>query len=354
MRRVKDITNTEFHPVCKLDRYSGNPILKPRISLNWEAKSVFNAGAILLDGRIHLLYRTTSDDDISYLGYAASEDGFAFNIRPTSPAYVPREAFEGVRQPQLPPPTSNPYASGGIAGGCEDPRLTLIDDRLYLTYVAYDGRNPPRIAVSSITKSDFLSQRWNWRKAMLISRPGVVDKNPALFPEKIGGCYVLLHRVYPDILIDFLEDLEFKCHSCWLKGESRISSRPGNWDSRKCGAGPPPIKTKLGWLLIYHGVDDSDEGRYKIGAMLLKPDNPSQVLARLNKPLLEPDAEYENVGWKTGVVYPCGAVVLGERLIVYYGGADRWLCAASITLNKLLDALVSNTYSMTEGELEKP
>ena len=331
------------YPAWRLERYPDNPVLEPRPELAWEAKSVFNSAAISLDGRVHLLYRTTSDDDISYLGYAASGDGFKFDVRPTSPAYWPRESFEGVSRPHPHLVSLSPYASGGIAGGCEDPRLTLIDNRLYLTYVAYNGSDPPRLAISSIAQDDFLAQRWNWRRPVLISRPGIVDKNPALFPEKIRGRYVLLHRVFPDILLDFLDDLDFDGHSRWLRGEYRLSSRPGKWDSRKCGAGPPPIKTEFGWLLIYHGVDDADEGRYKIGAMLLDLDDPTRIIARFDKPILEPGAEYENVGWKSGVVYPCGAVVLADRLVVYYGGADRWLCAASSPLNKLLDALMSNS-----------
>ena len=339
------MANEALSPICKLERYSANPILKPRTELAWEAKSVFNAAAIFLDGRVHLLYRTTSDDDVSYLGYASGEDGFQFDIRPTRPAYSPREAFEGVCQPHPHLLSSSPYASGGIAGGCEDPRLTIIDDRIFLTYVAYNGCDPPRLALSSIARSDFLEQTWKWRRPFLISRTGIADKNPALFSEKVGGRYVLLHRVFPDMLVDFLDDLDFDGNSPWLQGAYRIPSRPGYWDSRKCGAGPPPIKTESGWLLIYHGVDDSDEGRYKMGAMLLKLDDPTRVLARFDNPILEPEAEYENVGWKSGVIYPCGAVLLGDRLVVYYGGADRWLCAASVSLKKLLDALARNKCS---------
>ena len=141
-------------------------------------------------------------------------------------------------------------------------------------------------------------------------------------------------------MIDFVDDLDFNGTTRWLKGEFKIQPRVACWDSQKVGAGAPPIKTKDGWLLIYQGVGESDPGRYKIGAMLLDLKDPVKVLARLEKPILEPQAAYENEGWKTGVIYPCGAVVIRDRLLVYYGGADKVTCVASAKLDELLGRLV--------------
>jgi predicted GH43/DUF377 family glycosyl hydrolase len=149
---------------------------------------------------------------------------------------------------------------------------------------------------------------------------------------------VILHRVFPDILIDFRDSLDFAADE-YLAGEFVIAPRLRGWDSRKVGAGPPPIRTDEGWLLVYHAVDDRDDSRYKIGAMLLDLENPTKVRFRSRRPILEPEMWYENEGHRFGVVYPCGAVVLGRDLIVYYGGADRVVCAARAELGTFLEEL---------------
>lgn len=341
--------------VSVLQRFEGNPILAPRSMHWWESKAVFNPGAIYEDGKVHIVYRAIGDSDISVFGYASSIDGFHIIERLDTPVYVPREPFEGASP--VYPTTSNPqvihvsaeddeeeeidYVSGGGGwGGCEDPRLTRIDERVFMTYIAFDGFSPPRVALTSIHIGDFLAKNWEWKRPVLISPPGLVDKNACILPERIKSKYVIFHRIFPDILVDFVDDLDFDGTSRWLKGEFKIPARVSYWDSRKLGIGAPPIKTKDGWLTIYQGVDDRDPGRYKIGAMLLDLEDPTKVLARLGKPILEPEVWYENEGWKAGVVYPCGAVVIKEYLLVYYGGADKVTCVASVKLDELLDRLV--------------
>jgi predicted GH43/DUF377 family glycosyl hydrolase len=334
----------------KLERFDENPILEPEPQHWWESKAVFNPGALYEAGRVHLVYRAIGDSDVSVLGYASSADGFHIDERLPEPAYVPRESFEGAgliypapRYPQrtyVPIEEEDGYVSGGGLGGCEDPRLTKIDDRVFMTYVAFDGYSPPRVALTSIHINDFLAKNWQWKKPVIISPPGVVDKNACILPEKIDSKYVIFHRIFPNILIDFVDDLDFDGTTRWLKGEFRIRPRASYWDSRKIGAGAPPIKTKDGWLLIYHGVGERDPGRYKIGAMLLDLKNPTRVLSLSKEPILEPQVWYENEGWKSGVTYPCGAVVIKDRLLVYYGGADRVACVASAKLDELLDHLV--------------
>jgi len=330
-------------PRLVMERFDGNPILEPELEHWWESKAVFNPGALYEAGRVHLVYRAIGDEDVSVLGYASSPDGLHFDERLEEPIYIPREPFEGVRPDSLPPPL--PYASsyvsgGGWVGGCEDPRLTRIDDRVFMTYVAFDGYSPPRLALSSIACDDFLAKNWQWRKPVLISPPGVIDKNACILPEKVNGQYVIFHRIFPDILIDFLDDLDFDGRTEWLKGQFRIGTRADYWDSRKVGAGPPPIKTEEGWLLIYHAVGEQAPGSYKIGAMLLDQKDPTRVLTRSPEPILEPKAWYETRGLKSNVVYPCGSVVIGKRLFIYYGGADRVVCTASIKLERLLEQLI--------------
>ena len=327
-----------------LERFAGNPIIEPRPEQHWESKATFNPGAIYEEGKVHILYRAIGDTDVSVIGYASSSDGVHIDERLDFPAYLPREPFEGaVSHRSIVSYRESTYVSGGGGvGGCEDPRLTRLDDTVHMTYTAFDGYSLPRVALTSISRGNFLTNNWLWRRPVIISPPGIIDKNACIFPEKIDGKYVILHRIYPDILIDFLDDLNFDGETKWLEGKFKISPRGSCWDSRKFGAGPPPIKTKEGWLLIYHGVGEQDPNRYKIGAMLFDLKDPTKILACSAKPILEPQAWYENEGWKSGVVYPCGAVVVGDRLFVYYGGADKVVCVASAKLNEFLEQLIAD------------
>jgi predicted GH43/DUF377 family glycosyl hydrolase len=167
-----------------LERFSGNPILTPNKAHPWESVAVFNPAALYEDGRVHILYRALGYPDVSTLGYASSNDGFHIQERLPYPAYIPREPFEGVTsQPATSSVTPGIYTSGGgEMGGCEDPRLTRIGDTVYITYVAYNGRTHPRIALSSINYNNFLNKRWEWKKPVLISAPGIVYKNACLLP----------------------------------------------------------------------------------------------------------------------------------------------------------------------------
>ncbi|HSW89375.1 MAG TPA: hypothetical protein VLH19_00715, partial [Patescibacteria group bacterium] len=335
----------------QLARSKNNPMIAPNPKNSWESFTTFNPAAVYDGGKVHLLYRAQGYDYISVLGYATSSDGEHIDERFEEPIYLPTANFEytGTNKPKQ---ISHMYMSGGGYGGCEDPRMTRVDDKYYLTYVAFDGVQPPRVALTSITVENFLNRRWLWERPVLISPPGVVDKSAVIFPEKINGKYVVMHRIYPDILIDFVDSLEFD-GSHWLEGKYKISPRPNMWDSRKIGAGAPPLKTAFGWLLIYQSVGEQDSGRYKVGAMLLDLKDPTKVIARSQSPILEPDASYENEGFKSGVIYPCGAVIIGEKLYVYYGGADSYVCSATANLNEfLVELLHSEVARLTKPMVE--
>ncbi len=325
------------HYRVQLEKHHQNPILTPNPKNSWEAFNTFNPAALYLDGKVHLLYRAQGFDYVSVVGYASSPDGIHIDNRLNEPAYLPTESFEYTGKIK-PKQISHMYVSGGGFGGVEDPRATVIDGRVYMTYVAFDGISPPRSAITSIKMDDFLSHRWLWERPVLITPPNIVDKSTCIFPEKINGKYVILHRVFPDILIDFVDSLSFD-GSTWLEGQYKISPRPGMWDSRKIGAGAPPLKTESGWLLIYQAVDDRDDKRYKVGAMLLDLDDPTRVLHRSRLPILEPMEHYENNGFKPGIVYPCGAVIVKDTLFVYYGGADSYVCVATANLKEFLAKL---------------
>ena len=314
-----------------------NPMIRPHHKNSWEAFTTFNPAAFFAADQVHILYRAQGYDYVSQVGYATSNDGLTISERISEPIYRPREVFEGVSLPPGDP--NNPFVSGGGCGGVEDPRVTVIDDRIYMTYVAYDGWNPPRVALTSISLENFLNRNFLWEKAVLISPPGVVDKSAVIFPEKINGKYVIMHRVFPDILIDYVDSLDF-AKGNFLQGHTKIEPRSREWwDSRKIGAGAPPLKTDEGWLLIYQAVDDKDASEYKVGAMLLDLNDPAKVIARSAHPILLPREEYENVGFKAGVVYPCGAVIKDETLFVYYGGADSYVCVATANLSQFISDL---------------
>ena len=322
----------------EMEKHIANPIVSPYNDNDWEAFTTLNPAAFAIDDKVHVLYRAQGFDYISKLGYARFLNGTTLEHRSKKPIYAPQESFETNLTNQA----NSSFTSAGGYGGCEDPRVTQIDDKLYMTYVAFDGWSPPRVALTSIKIDDFLQERWNWEKPVLISKPGVVDKSGCILSEKIRGKYVIFHRVFPNIQVDFVDSLNFDGETNFLKGEFEIKIRPDKWDSRKIGAGAPPLKTKEGWLLIYYGVDDKDDSKYQIGAMLLDLNDPTKVLHRTDSPIIKPEEDYEMNGFKPGIVYPCGAVILKDQLMVYYGGADSHVCVATADLEEFLIDLTSD------------
>ncbi|MBT4510764.1 MAG: glycosidase, partial [Chloroflexi bacterium] len=220
-------------PAGDLIRFETNPILEPIKEHPWESKYVLNAGMIRLNNKVHMVYRAFGDDEISRLGIAISENGFDFTERLDKPIFEPNTPSEKM--------------------GCEDPRLTVIGDRVYMAYTAYDGL-VAQIAIASISVKEFLKHRWGaWRRHGLVF-PGFDDKDAAMFPETFNGKYAMLHRVDPHMWITFSRHL--RCP--WPRREHQILAGTTTgmmWDARKIGAGAQPIKTKYGWLLITHGVD---------------------------------------------------------------------------------------------------
>lgn len=321
--------------ILKLHRIKENPILAPLKEHEWESWQTFNPAAILLEDKVRFIYRAIGNDGLSRFGYAVSDDGFKIKERLIYPVYEHRTSN--------PSPSFYSFASGGSFGGCEDPRIIRVnnEDCLYMTYTSCN--NNLRVALTSIKINDFLNKKWKWKKPIFISAPGENHKNWIIFPEKINGKYAILHSINPEISIAYVDSLDpEKCsyvESCGY-GNTR---REGCWDNWIRGAGPPPIKTKYGWLLLYHAMDKDDPNRYKVGAMLLDLADPTKILYRSQKPILEPDEQYENEGFKAGVVYASGAVVKDSELLVYYGGADSYVCVAYANFDKFLEALKKHT-----------
>jgi predicted GH43/DUF377 family glycosyl hydrolase len=304
------------------ERYNKNPILKPLKRNKWENKAVFNPAAIDIAGKVHIIYRAMGTEDTSVMGCAISKNGKDIVERIKDPIFVPREDFESKTH------------SGN--SGCEDPRITLMNGRLHLFYTAYDGVNPPCVAASSISKDDFLKRNWNWTKSVLITPVGIDNKDACLFPEKIKGQYYVLHRAYNSICFDQIRSLEYSVH----KIESFtpiIGPRVGMWDSQKIGIAGPPIKTKKGWLLFYHGV--SSDSTYRVGAVLLDNMDPRIILGRTTDFIFEPQKKYEKEGQVPKVVFPCGAIVRRDVVYMYYGGGDSVVGVATAKLSKILESI---------------
>ncbi|KKT96711.1 MAG: Glycosidase-related protein [Parcubacteria group bacterium GW2011_GWA2_45_15] len=305
----------------RFKRFEGNPIITPDHNHSWELKATFNPAAIHLGGKVHILYRALSDDNTSTIGYAASVDGVKITERLSEPIYVPREDFETKK-------------IEGANSGCEDPRISKIGGDLYMCYTAYDGVGPPRVAVTSIREKDFLSRRWSWSKAELITPKGIDDKDACIFPEKVGEKYLVFHRIGTDICADFLKSLDFK-KEVVNKCIRVFGPRLGMWDSNKVGITAPPIRTKRGWILLYHAISKGHH-TYRIGAVLLDLKDPTVVLSRSADPILEPEQPYEKEGIVPNVVFPCGMIVRDGLVYIYYGGADKVVGVATMELNILM------------------
>jgi predicted GH43/DUF377 family glycosyl hydrolase len=320
-------------PYAYLKRFTGNPIIEPERQHQWESNQTFNPGAILLEDKVHILYRAIGDDGISRFGYAASEGGYAVEERLEYPVYeytISSSVFNVYS-----------YSSGGSYGGAEDPRIVRVvgEDVIYMTYTACDAGLS--MAITSITIEDFLNNKWNWAKPTLISPPGQVHKNWVIFPEKINGKYAILHTLNPQIMISYHESLNLEPNDHLNSFNSGPATRRKDvWDNIIRGAGAPPIKTEFGWLLFYHAMTKSEYGKYKVGAMLLDLKNPGIIISRSANPVLEPTEVYETNGFKPGIIYLTGAVVKDGELLVYYGASDSYVCVASCRLDEILDDLV--------------
>jgi len=292
-------------------RFQGNPILEPVATNAWESRRVCNAAAFRANDRVHILYRAIGDDSVSRIGYAATSDGCHIDERLSVPVFEPANNTE--------------------KDGCEDPRLTLLDNTLIMTYTAlreFDQQSLYQISLTSIALDDFLGKAWNWRDRQL-AFPGIRNKDAVIFPRRIEGKIVMLHRLEPDVCIAYSDDLRR-----WYDIRSVMTPRARCWDNWKVGAAGTPIELNEGWLFIYHGV--SFERTYCLGVALLDRNNPEIVLHRSDEPILAPVEHYERFGKVPNVVFSCGNVLIDNEVLVYYGGADSVLCAATYDLGELL------------------
>jgi beta-1,2-mannobiose phosphorylase / 1,2-beta-oligomannan phosphorylase len=213
--------------------------------------------------------------------------------------------------------------------GIEDCRVAKIDDAFHLTYTQ----------VSSIAVGVGYMKTTDW---MAFERKGMIfpphNKDCAFFEEKISDKYYALHRPSsPELGGNYIWIAESEDLKHWGNHRCVAVTRPGKWDSVRIGAGAAPIKTEKGWLEIYHGANE--ENRYCLGALLLDLNDPSKVIARSEKPIMEPIADYEKTGFFGNVIFTNGHVVNGDAITIYYGASDEVICGAELSIAEILQSL---------------
>lgn len=303
-------------------RCEENPILTAR---NWPypANTVFNAGATRVNGEVLLLVRVEDHRGISHLTAARSRDGihdWAVDPSPTlapDPIHYPEELY-----------------------GIEDPRIVWLEEakEWAVTYTAYSHGGP--LIALACTK-DFK----NFRRIGSIMPPE--DKDAALFTRKFKGRWAMIHRPSTaffhgrvHIWLSFSPDLRH-----WGDHSILIRSREGGWwDANKIGLSPPPLETRKGWLVLYHGVRQTPSGSiYRLGLALLDIDDPRRVLRRSDEWVFAPTESYERIGDVSDVVFPCGWVMdsPSNRILMYYGAADTSIGVAVADLDEILDFVLN-------------
>ena len=332
-------------------------VVLSKTDLEFEDQGVLNPGAIREGEDIHLFYRAVKTGNYSTIGYCRLDTPMTVAERWTKPIIVPE--FE--------------YESHGV----EDPRIVKIDDLYYLSYTAYDGVNAlgalatskdlkhfekHGIIVPRITYAQFVTLVESTGKVMefyykdhkfynqQIDPEKILlwDKNVVFFPRRINGKLAFLHRIRPGIQIVTVNNLEELTTEFWTDYFSNLQDyivlEPiFKHEARYTGSGCPPIETKHGWLLIYHGAEETSKGLVysACAAALLDLDDPRKEIARLPYALFSPEYKYELKGEVNNVVFPTGTALFGDTLYIYYGAADERIACASLSLSALLEEILS-------------
>jgi len=339
--------------MIKIDRHG--IILRPT-KLKFENKSVLNPGILQEGNKVHIVYRAINEDLMSSLGYARLKGPLKLEERWDKPFMSPEYKYEKK--------------------GIEDPRITKIKDIYYMVHVVHDGKHA-LLAYSSgkdlfkMDRGGVISPRITYSRAGKIFRYSklkddyyffesfykeyggknvfIWEKDGMLFPEKIKGRYAMLHRILPDIQIIYFKDFaELQDNMLWMEylmhlSEYVVMEGKYGFEQRHVGGGAPPIRTKAGWLLIFHGTEESNKRRiYHGAAALLDLHNPTKVIARLPYPLISPKYKYELQGLVDNVVFPTGTAIFNRRLYIYYGASDTYIAVASVGLKELVKELLKH------------
>jgi len=332
-------------------------VLLTKTDLEFENEGVLNPAAIREGDSVHLFYRAVRNGNYSSVGYCRLDGPLTIAERWNKPFMVPE--FE--------------YESHGV----EDARLTKIDNLYYLTYTGYDGINARGalatskdlkhftklgIIVPPITYAEFVflaesagkvnenyyrNHKFYYQEADPEKKMMLWDKNVIFFPRRIEGKLVFLHRIRPGIQIACVNNLEDLNKEYWEKyflnlHDHIVLDPVYPHESSYIGSGCPPVETGQGWLLIYHGVEETEKGLvYSACAALLDLNNPVKEIARLPYPLFSPQYEWELKGEVNNVVFPTGTSLFGDTLFIYYGAADTQIATATVSLTGLVTELLN-------------
>ena len=303
---LASIAIAQTPPFAKLERVSRQPVLSPKGS-GFESAGTFNPAVVRAGSKYVMLYRAQDRSGASSLGYAESTDGIRF-VRAGQPVLVPEASYEK-------------------GGGVEDPRLVRIGNLWYLTYTAYNKKDA-QLALA--TSRDL--KHWDRRGVILPAYKGRWNvnwtKSGAILDQKVNGHFWMYFMAdakgnpnqmgvaYSDDLVHWTEALDHPV----------LPNRPGKFDSKVTEPGPPPVLTREGILLIYNGADDNLV--YRTGWAIFDRKNPARLLARSDRPLLQPQEEWEKAGQVPNVVFVEGLVRNGAEWLFYYGGADKYVGVA--------------------------
>jgi len=340
-------------------------ILLSKTNLEFENEAVLNPAAIRIGDNVHIFYRAVREGNHSSIGYCKLDGPLTIAERWDKPFMLPEFDYESQ--------------------GVEDPRIVKIDDMFYLTYTAYDGTNARGAYATSkdlmhLKKKGIIVPDYTYaRFVSLVEKAGKVnenyyhnhnfyyqegdleekillwDKNLVFFPRRIKGNLVFLHRIRPGIQLVSVKNLKELTKEFWyeyfLNFQDNIVLDPVyDHESSYIGSGCPPIETEHGWLLIYHGVEDTEKGLVysACAAALLDIDDPRKEIARLPYVLFTPEYKWELKGEVNNVVFPTGTALFGDTLYIYYGAADSHIAVASLSLSALLAELLSCIIQKTE------
>jgi predicted GH43/DUF377 family glycosyl hydrolase len=293
-------------------RYPGNPILTPEMIPG--ANAVFNSSVVQFADRYVGVFRVERRAGFQSLRVAWSDDGV------TGWKFDPDEVLV---------PTEEPFITYEEAR--YDPRITKIGGDYYICHAS---ENQFGCQISVAKTKDFKK----FEKIAIASEP--TNRNMVLFPEKIGGLYARLDRPFEyggkgNIWISYSPDLVY-----WGRSECIMQNRGFAWDQGKIGPGAPPIKTKEGWLVLYHGITPRVNAQiYKAGVALLDLEDPRKVIARAKEYLMAPREMYERVGDVPNVVFPTALIPYYDKdeCRIYYGGADTVFCMATAKISELVE-----------------
>jgi beta-1,4-mannooligosaccharide/beta-1,4-mannosyl-N-acetylglucosamine phosphorylase len=303
-------------------RSSRNPIIAR--DLLPRSNSIFNSAVVPYGDGFAGVFRVDDTTRTMNIHVGRSRDGVDWEIDPEPIVFHP--ADDRVAEIQ------------GRFEHAYDPRVTWLEDRYWVTWcTSFHG---PTIGLA--WTHDFRTFHQLDNAFLPFNRNGV------LFPRRVGGTYLMLsrpsdggHTPFGDIYCSESPDLVH-----WGRHRLVMTPVPWTWQATKVGAGPTPIETDEGWLLLYHGVLTSCNGFvYSMGAALLDLDEPWRVVARAHDYLLAPHRPYEQVGDVPNVVFPCAALLdrPSDRLTIYYGGADTVVCMAHGHLSEVLEFVRSRS-----------